>query len=407
MPRLCRMPRLWRAGVLHHATEEPPIGKSKKGVRLRVKASVPSHDDYTRHLRACTKKPVRGKAVLRAGNKSTKRWRITGKASVPSRSGYMNHVSTDPANCARQAAVLRGGKPDKFLRWLGNKFNVRNTIASYVPTEVSTVVSPFFGSGCVEFALLRERSHIKVVASDLGSPLVCFWKQVLKSARDVADKVDELLPVRRPLSQQEYMRWNEGLAQDSASLLSAPPLLTAARFYLVNQVSYNANMMQARHCPNLSKALHKCREKRLRHLKSFSPIGCDRIQLEECDAFEAIESCPAEALLFIDPPYLSSKSTKRNEKLKRGGISCAHYACGPNWGLEAHRRLRAALDGVERWLVCHEDNPEIRELYRGFQVVEYSQNTSLYGASGGQSGSRKRQELLILSPWVGTRTGNL
>eukprot|EP00929_Paragymnodinium_shiwhaense_P028328 TRINITY_DN16438_c0_g1_i3.p1 TRINITY_DN16438_c0_g1~~TRINITY_DN16438_c0_g1_i3.p1 ORF type:complete len:289 (-),score=17.57 TRINITY_DN16438_c0_g1_i3:259-1125(-) len=225
MPRLCRMPRLWRAGVLHHATEEPPIGKSKKGVRLRVKASVPSHDDYTRHLRACTKKPVRGKAVLRAGNKSTKRWRITGKASVPSRSGYMNHVSTDPANCARQAAVLRGGKPDKFLRWLGNKFNVRNTIASYVPTEVSTVVSPFFGSGCVEFALLRERSHIKVVASDLGSPLVCFWKQVLKSARDVADKVDELLPVRRPLSQQEYMRWNEGLAQDSASLLSAPPLL--------------------------------------------------------------------------------------------------------------------------------------------------------------------------------------
>jgi len=108
------------------------------------------------------------------------------------------------------------------------------------------------------------------------------------------------------------------------------------------------------------------------------------------------------ALLFLDPPYLSSRgleqqrSQRTRDRLDQGGLppSSWEYSCGSNWGLPEHQRLRAHLGSYERWVLCHADCPEIRELYTGFVTLRYEM-MGLQKVAG-----KRRWELLVLSPWV-------
>merc|ERR1712203_648758 len=71
-------------------------------------------------------------------------------------------------------------------------------------------------------------------------------------------------------------------------------------------------------------------------------------------------------------------------------------------GVDAHTQLRDVLRGHARWILCHEENSTIRDLYSGFCIIEYSQLTSLVHKTTGGVGNRRR-ELLILSQWVSDR----
>ena len=117
-----------------------------------------------------------------------------------------------------------------------------------------------------------------------------------------------------------------------------------------------------------------------------APTRADtRLELDTRECFEAVKNSPADAVLFLDPPYFTDNSSRE-------------YACGVNWGFEKHKELSDELKDRQRWILCHADHPQIRELYTGLQIVEYQDGKVWAGSSKG-----RRVELLVLSPWVSQR----
>mmetsp|Transcript_133334 Transcript_133334/g.414616 ORF Transcript_133334/g.414616 Transcript_133334/m.414616 type:complete len:439 (-) Transcript_133334:62-1378(-) len=281
---------------------------------------------------------------------------------------------------------------DKHLVWLGSKHDARQLIAWHVPVEVAEVVSPFLGSGAVEFALLRQRPSLRVAGSDLDEGLVIFWKAMLSSSLQVARSLAKLIPCSRPITREEFDR--ERARMFNQPHVASPPL-TAARFWLVNHLCWSGQMGCMAFAPQQAEAVRKTRGHLLNHVRGFrAPGPAGRLRVTRKGALEVIRSSPPAALLFIDPPYLDwDLGTTLSRK---------QYSCGSNWGIDKHRELRNLLRGCQRWILCHEDSPEIRNLYRGFHVVEYSKSAG-GTMKAGAAAQPIRTELLICSRWVSER----
>lgn len=288
---------------------------------------------------------------------------------------------------------------DKHLTWLGSKYDCRQLIAWCVPSEVSEVHSPFFGSGAVEFELLRKRPKLSLAASDLDQALVIFWQAMLASSDQVAQCLAKCIPRSRPITREtfDHMRVNT-----LVSLKKVAPQVTAARFWLLNHLAWSGNMGCLGYAAKRAERLRNTRDQLLKHVRGFhAPLPKGRLTVTQQDAITAIKMSPKAALLLLDPPYLDRVlGTTKSHK---------QYNCGPNWGIKKHRELQTLLQSHPRWILCHEDIPEIRELYRGYRVLEY-----VRGSGGGTKvrtvaekhasvGQSFRPELLILSQWVAER----
>jgi len=133
-------------------------------------------------------------------------------------------------------------------------------------------------------------------------------------------------------------------------------------------VSFSGNMACLAYCEKSATRLCQHRKQRIGNLRGFeAPQPAGRLTISCQDCFSALESSPGDALLFLDPPYLdralgTTKSTRQ-------------YSCGPNWGISEHRQLRQSLTHHERWILCHEDMPEIRTMYEGYRILTYAQST--------------------------------
>lgn len=297
-----------------------------------------------------------------------------------------------------RAAGERRYGTDKHLIWLGSKYDCRQLIMWCVPAEVSLVVSPFWGSGIAELTLLRNRPNLKVEASDLDQAVVTFWQAMLASSNEVAKCVKKLIPKGRPNDEAEFLRMHSQMRNPH---LSASRSLTAARFWLVNHLTFSGMMGCVSFAAKQAETLWKMRDARLAHLQNFAdPTPAGRLTVTCQDAFRAIAASHPSALLLLDPPYL--------DRALGTTLSHVQYSCGPNWGIEMHKELQKLLGSHQRWILCHEDMPEIRKLYKGFRMLEYSRQA---GGTAGRSVSAKhgpvdkpfRKELLILSHWVAAR----
>ncbi|CAE8619030.1 unnamed protein product [Polarella glacialis] len=243
------------------------------------------------------------------------------------------------AKCLRaQGSVATQGR---LLSWLGSKFQARSLILACIPMEVQVreVVSPFFGSGAAELELLRERRHVKVRASDADAALVNFWQQVLASPQAVANQLSGIIPATRAVTAVEFDVMQRSLTRirEGAVMAKAPAVLAAARFWAVNQLCFSGQMRSRFQGPQALK-LQRGREQKLQRVRVFQPPAALRLQLAATDYVESVRKSPKGALLFLDPPYLQEDGSR--EKLTRGGLSHARYACGPNFGLQAHTQLR-------------------------------------------------------------------
>jgi len=70
-----------------------------------------------------------------------------------------------------------------------------------------------------------------------------------------------------------------------------------------------------------------------------------------------------------------------------------YYQCG--FTAEDHVRLRDALAGIKgRFILSYDDHPEIRELYKGFEIIETAPVAYSMNNRPGSTG-RKMTELIV------------
>lgn len=110
------------------------------------------------------------------------------------------------------------------LRWAGSKRALLPTLLRNVPGYSGTYVEPFFGSGCLYFALAPSRA----VLGDFNADLVNFYRSISANPDDVYDAFDEWAS-----DPDTYYRVRGLPVQDLSSTARA------ARFFYLNRLSFN------------------------------------------------------------------------------------------------------------------------------------------------------------------------
>jgi site-specific DNA-adenine methylase len=214
------------------------------------------------------------------------------------------------------------------MRYKGSKAWLAPLLGRLLP-EVRTLISPFFGSGKVELALMR-RPGLRILGSDAWAPLVALYAAALAHPAEVEARLAALqVPTR-----EEYRAL---MAAESAD-----PVAEAARVFQVLNSSFDGQWGKyVPRRPPATSALHRL-------LRDAS--ARERLTVARRDVFEVLaELRPDESTaLYLDPPYL----------LKRHLYPVADHS--PAF----HRRLAAALrECPVPFALSLNDCPEAHSLY--------------------------------------------
>lgn len=239
------------------------------------------------------------------------------------------------------------------LRYPGGKSKASKILIDFVPSSVSTVVSPFFGGGSFEnFLALRGAN---VYGYDFCKPLVNFWTSYLGDKERFFTRVRELsnqilsLETDRVEQKKLYFSWKE------KAIESEDVFESGTCYFALNRSAFSGMTLIAG--PMSNKYIdQKFGEKAINNLEKISfPVKSVSYQ----DCIQTIEENRAE-FLYLDPPYVME--TKEKEAIY-GNNGDMHK------GFD-HVALRDALnDHKGQWVLSYLDVPEVRELYSQYNIT--------------------------------------
>ena len=263
------------------------------------------------------------------------------------------------------------------VSWVGNKSSILHILYALFPLEYERFVDVFGGSGSV--LLGKPEVHSFEVYNDFDRNLVnlfhCMKERTMATIRALGfchlNSREDFLAVRTFFEQETFT--DEHLPEELrlTELLFPPPeaaelkeirtritgeydVRRAAMFLKLLRYSYSSG--------GRSYAAQPFHIRKL-----FSLIR----ELQERMANVIIENQDFEVLIrhydragtffYLDPPYFSTEDM---------------YAVG--FGRDDHLRLRNTLKSIRgRFLLSYNDCPEIRELYKGFSLFDFSRVHSM------------------------------
>jgi DNA adenine methylase len=250
------------------------------------------------------------------------------------------------------------------LRYPGGKYRARKEILSYFPKGISKVVSPFMGGGNIEINLANQ--GIEVHAYDKFSPLIFCWQLI----NSVPVEFATLIQKHYPLSEANFYREQERYC----SLLEADNFMEvklelATWFFILNRSSFSGTALSGG-CSNPSARFTQSSIDRVRNWQKL-----DNLKVGYADFKESLIH-NRDAFVFADPPYMIDSNLYGNKGNLHKDFD--------------HQGLFDLLNKRDGWILCYNDCPTIRELYKGFKTVEPEW-------SYGMGKNKKSRELLILN----------
>jgi DNA adenine methylase len=245
------------------------------------------------------------------------------------------------------------------LRYPGGKSRASKILEKYIPSDVTFVVSPFFGGGSFENYLAKKGLSVK--GYDLCQPLVDFWNAFLNDRERLFFKLRELSAeiiqpkyfgeVPKELRQEQrtlFKNWKK------IALESEDPFDRGVHYLALNRGSFSGMTLISG--PMSTKYIDsKMGEKAI---SSLEKITFDVKSVEYQDCFTTIKSHPDE-FLYLDPPYVMEKESKESIYGDKGDL---------HRGFD-HGALRNYLaDHKGRWVLSYLDVPSIRNLYSEFNI---------------------------------------
>ncbi len=272
-----------------------------------------------------------------------------GDGSIPSRPIY-------PTKDFPTIFLQEGGKMNSFISWIGGKKLLRKKILEQFPEqgEVERYVEVFGGAGWVLFG---KDSHASLeVFNDANSELINLYRCVKYHPEALQKELDGLLMSRELFF--DAIHQNAGLTD----------IQRAARFFTAIKESYGSDRKSFGLRPkNLQKAVD---------FLSLASGRLAKVVIEHQDFEQILKTYDSpKTLFYLDPPYYSTEK---------------YY---PDRFLAAdHLRLKEALAKISgRFLLSYNDCKEIRDLYRGYEILKVDRANNLKNKEQGN----RYQELLI------------
>ena len=224
------------------------------------------------------------------------------------------------------------------------------------------LISPFFGVGSFEF-YMQNKYNFDIIANDKFRPLYNFWNMAKEQNAKLIAEIKKL----KPITKQQFKDYRDKIMdlQD--------PLLQAAWYFAINRCSFSGATLSGGFSQQASE-------------NRFTDSSITRVQNLDLSRFIFMNTdfgsmlpppACAETLLFMDPPYYLEKGSKLYGK---DGDMHENFD---------HQLLALKLQKAKNWILCYNDCPFIRNLYKNFTIVEVDWS---YGMRTGKS-----SEILILS----------
>lgn len=254
------------------------------------------------------------------------------------------------------------------LKYPGGKIKLWPTFKEYLPSDITTLVSPFIGGGAIELACTGR--NIQVFSSDNNEQLVNFWQQFLKDSSSVIGVVKDLYP----LSLDAQYHYYNNQIRPSCSNMDGKTLSNierAAVYLCINKQSYRGWGLNS----PPTKFHQKYRDD---YFDQFIGWKNNKITVVLSDFQDVIHDRNSSTLYYLDPPYVGKENFYGDKKDK------------PTFD---HERLSELLRSLNnRWILSYGDHPLVRSLYSGYDMIEPKWSYSIQ-----PTGDRKSQELLILN----------
>ena len=249
--------------------------------------------------------------------------------------------------------------PRSPLRYPGGKNRAIKFIYSFIPTKEKMLCSPFLGGGSIELAC-TTRMHVN--GSDIFSPLVDFWQELIDNPELLADEVERYYP----LSRDNFYR-----LQGSYTHLESR-IERAAAFFVLNRSSFSGTTLSGGMSPGHPRFTRSAIERiRSFHVSNFEV---------ECADFRNAIAKHSNAFLYLDPPYVNGQALYGIKGDTHRGFK--------------HQELAEILRNREHWIMSYNDCKIIRELYCDNPIISLEW---VYGMSK----NKHSNEVLILSKDLG------
>lgn len=246
---------------------------------------------------------------------------------------------------------------NSFISWIGGKKLLRKKILEQFPDQESfdRYIEVFGGAGWLLFS--RDKHAQLEVFNDVNGELINLYR-VVKYHPEALQKELEWLLMSREQFFDELNRNTRGMTD----------IQRAARFFCLIKESFGADCRSfGVNSKDIKKAVDYLREVSGR---------LNRVVIENHDFEQLIKTYDRPgALFYLDPPYYEAEK---------------YYP--DRFNPEDHERLQKCLRDLKgKFILSYNDCPQIRELYKGFAIIEVERLDNLVN----KIESRKYKELII------------
>lgn len=251
-----------------------------------------------------------------------------------------------------------------LITWVGGKRALRKTIAPLIPANIKSYVEPFGGAGWMLF--YKDRWANVEVYNDLDGRLVNLFRIVKYHPNALKEELQYLLG-----SREMFFQFLNGTfitdIQRAAQFLFLISRSFGGKGDTFGSIRKTAGGAGKSHKNFLEKidAIHERLDKVLIDNRDFETV------IKQYD-FE-------DAFFYCDPPY--SKGYKYTITNKKDFD---------------HERLRDVLGRIKgRFLLSYDDSPKVRELYKGYEMIEVERLNGINNREGSNRENKIYKELLI------------
>lgn len=242
------------------------------------------------------------------------------------------------------------------LRYPGGKQRLTKQIAEHLPKEEFTEYrEPFVGGGSVFFHIRKLGKGQVFWLNDLFEPVANFWQQVMSNPQELIKYVN-IFRTDTPKGSElfeDMKKFYDDCPRDGGY---EPDL--AAAFFIVNRLSFSGLGFSG----GFSQASFdgRFKDSHINMIQRCSELmdNCKITNLDYSVLLEASPQSPEHnVFIFLDPPYDIESSNLYGNR-------------GDTHKTFDHAKFAQDCEKCKhKWLITYNDNPGIRDLFKGFARI--------------------------------------